>query len=440
MASLQKCTSCEPCALGRRVHNVKGYLNPLAHATRPFDRLGLDFLGPIKPHSFQGNNYILVITDYIFKWIEVISFTNCTAVSTSKALVERIILHHGPPKTMITDHDSNFTSELFFALYKALNVKRRKTTAYHPQTNGQKEWFNKTVVEMIRKYVENEFERWEDILGPFVFAYNNSVHSSTLKIPYFLNHGRDPAIPIDRFLRPLSPVIVTPSDYQSQIMKLLHEALQHVKIFFLKSVNNKKPKTEDELNPPPLTPETSFQSQLEQETTPCEKETPTPDLMSPSSTITLTPNFLICSRTIPFHPKPIPESSILPTRPKRHLGLCPLGILKPVVKSKNFFCFFYFFYHIRITSTIFKPCLNSNCCITSPNSPHNTVFCRLNAFNITICNCKASRPKGFLKLTNSDDCDYQISPLPEVQFIIMSFPLFPKSPILLVMPQIQTAL
>ncbi|KGG51072.1 hypothetical protein DI09_469p10, partial [Mitosporidium daphniae] len=222
------CTSCEPCALGRRVHSTKAYLNPLDLATRPFEVLGLDFLGPIKPHSLQGNNYILVITDYFSKWIEVIPLTNCTALSTSKALVERIILHHGPPKAIITDRGSNFTSELFSALCRALNIKRMKTTAYHPQTNGQTERFNKTVVEMIRKYLENGFERWEDILGPVVFAYNNSVHSSTLETPYFLNHGRDPVMPIDQFLRPLPPVIVTPSDYKSQIMKRLHEAFQLV--------------------------------------------------------------------------------------------------------------------------------------------------------------------------------------------------------------------
>ncbi|KAI9551163.1 hypothetical protein GHT06_006378 [Daphnia sinensis] len=144
------CTSCEPCALGRRVHRAKAHLNPLDLATKPFEVL-------------------------------------------------------------------------------ALNIKRMKTTAYHPQTNGQTKRFNKTVVEMIRKYLENGFERWEDILGPVVFAYNNSVHSSTLETPYFLNHGRDPVMPIDQFLRPLPPVIITPSDYKSQIMKRLHEAFQLVK-------------------------------------------------------------------------------------------------------------------------------------------------------------------------------------------------------------------
>ena len=144
----QYCFTCQPCALGRRMHGVKAFLNPLDLTTRPFEVLGMDFLGPIKPNSLQGNNYILVITDYFTKWIEVILLPNCTALMTSKVLMDRIILHHGLPRAIITDRGSNFTSELFSALCKALNIKRMKTTAYHPQTNSQTERFNKTVVEI----------------------------------------------------------------------------------------------------------------------------------------------------------------------------------------------------------------------------------------------------------------------------------------------------
>ena len=38
----------------------------------PFDRWALDFVGPISPHSKQ-KSYILVCTDYMKKWIEVVA-------------------------------------------------------------------------------------------------------------------------------------------------------------------------------------------------------------------------------------------------------------------------------------------------------------------------------------------------------------------------------
>ena len=222
------CRACPTCALQRRVH-VRSFLNPLELTSAPFEVLGLDFLGPIRPASLDGNNHILVITDYFTKWVEVIPLPDQTALATSKALVDKVILYHGPPKAIITDRGSNFTSELFNHLCKALHFKHKTTTAYHPQSNGLTERFNKTVVEMLRKYLDDGFTNWEEMLGAVAFAYRNSVHSSTLETPYFLNHGRDPIMPLDRFFKPPTPFIVEPRDYVYQTMKRLHDAFQLVK-------------------------------------------------------------------------------------------------------------------------------------------------------------------------------------------------------------------
>ncbi|KZS09750.1 Uncharacterized protein APZ42_025940 [Daphnia magna] len=69
-------------------------------------------------HSLQGNNHVLVITDYFTKWVEVIALPDQTAMKTSKALMDKVILNHGSPKAIVTDQGSNFTSELFSSLCK----------------------------------------------------------------------------------------------------------------------------------------------------------------------------------------------------------------------------------------------------------------------------------------------------------------------------------
>jgi hypothetical protein len=222
------CKACEACALQRRVH-LKTFLNPLDLTSAPFEVLGLDFLGPIQPASLEGNNYVLVITDYFTKWVEVIPLPDQTALTTSKAMMERIILYHGPPKAIVTDRGTNFTSELFNHLCRALHIKHRTTTAYHPQSNGLTERFNKTVVEMLRKYLNDGYTNWEEMLGAVAFAYRNSVHSSTNETPYFLNHGRDPAMPLDRFFKPPQQFIVPPKDYTHQTMKRLYDAFELVR-------------------------------------------------------------------------------------------------------------------------------------------------------------------------------------------------------------------
>ena len=122
-------------------------------ATAPFKVIGMDFLGPIKPESTNGNKHVLVMADAFSKWTEVVTLPNQTAETTCRALMDKIVLYHVPRKFIITDRGTKITSRLFNNLCKELWTKHKTTTAYHPQTNGMTERFNKTVVEMIKKYI-----------------------------------------------------------------------------------------------------------------------------------------------------------------------------------------------------------------------------------------------------------------------------------------------
>ncbi|KAI9560498.1 hypothetical protein GHT06_011431 [Daphnia sinensis] len=89
-----------------------------------------------------------------------------------------------------------------------------------------------------------------------------------------------------------------------------------------------KTANELEISPPPL--ETNLQSDLEE--IPCEKETPTQNLMSSPTAIISTPDLVINSPTILSPSSPITETLTLPIRPERRLGLRPWNLLKPTVK------------------------------------------------------------------------------------------------------------
>ncbi|GFS99718.1 transposon Ty3-I Gag-Pol polyprotein [Trichonephila clavipes] len=73
----------------------------------------------------------------------------------AKFLLEEIVLRHGAPRVIITDRGAVFRSRLV-SLVDLCNIDHRFTTAYHPQTNGLTERFNKTLADMLSMYVDVE--------------------------------------------------------------------------------------------------------------------------------------------------------------------------------------------------------------------------------------------------------------------------------------------
>ena len=72
-----------------------------------------------------------------------------------------------------------------------------RTTAYHPQTDGLVERFNRTLIDMLTCYVVDEPEQWERFLPYVTFAYNTAVQSTLQECPFFLFFGRLPVLPHD---------------------------------------------------------------------------------------------------------------------------------------------------------------------------------------------------------------------------------------------------
>ncbi|KAG1941111.1 interleukin-1 receptor accessory protein-like 1-A [Pimephales promelas] len=79
------CRECTECASRKSSGNVRAPLQP-SFASRPFERVALDILGPL-PVTGEKNKYILVIGDYFSKWTEAVALPNQEAESVAKVLV-----------------------------------------------------------------------------------------------------------------------------------------------------------------------------------------------------------------------------------------------------------------------------------------------------------------------------------------------------------------
>ena len=71
-------------------------------------------------------------------------------------------------------------------------MKKSHTTPYHPEGDGMVERFNRSLLQLLRTYVEKR-EEWEKYLPLALFAYRTAVHSSTGVTPFMLMYGREPS-------------------------------------------------------------------------------------------------------------------------------------------------------------------------------------------------------------------------------------------------------
>ena len=115
----------------------------------PFDRVGVDVIQ--FPSSQRGNKYAIVFVDYLTKWPEVFPAKDQSALTIARLLVEKVVTRHGVPTQLLSDRGASFLSNLMKNVYKLLGLKKVNTTAYHPQTDGLVERFNRTLTDMLSK-------------------------------------------------------------------------------------------------------------------------------------------------------------------------------------------------------------------------------------------------------------------------------------------------
>jgi transposase InsO family protein len=105
----------------------------------------MDILGPL-PNTRHGNLFLLVIADRYSKLTCTVPLCFTTALAVAKAFCDYLVFVYGPPVSFITDNGPQFSAKFFQAACAELGIKKVFTTAYNPQTNGQVERYNRTLV------------------------------------------------------------------------------------------------------------------------------------------------------------------------------------------------------------------------------------------------------------------------------------------------------
>jgi transposase InsO family protein len=145
--------------------------------TEPFAHIGIDVMGPL-PVTRNGKRYIILAVDFFTKYLEGIAVDEADAQTVAKFIHSDIICQYGVPKELTSDRGTEFVNNLIEELSRTYYIKHIKTTAYHPQGNGQTERMNQTIKNVLAKLIKTE-DQWDHYLDSALFAVQTIRSKST---------------------------------------------------------------------------------------------------------------------------------------------------------------------------------------------------------------------------------------------------------------------
>jgi Integrase zinc binding domain/Integrase core domain len=183
---IRSCDTCQKRARNKEIPEASS----ATIRTEPFAHIGIDVMGPL-PVSLTGKRYIILVVDFFTKYTEAVATEEADAQTVVKFLYTDVICRHGVPKEITSDRGTEFLNDLVREFERTYHIKHIRTTAYHPQGNGQTERTNQTVKNILAKICKDH-DYWDHYLDSALFAVRTIKQKSTEFSPFELVYGRKP--------------------------------------------------------------------------------------------------------------------------------------------------------------------------------------------------------------------------------------------------------
>ena len=153
---------------------------------------------------------------------------NQEATTIAKHLTD-YTLRFGSPRRLLSDQGTQFQSNLVREVCKVMGIQQQRSSSYHPSSNGQVEVCNRTIKNMIAKFINQETQAdWDTWLQSVVFAINCSPNDSSQLSPYFLTFGHPPNLGVDVLLDN-APTFKGKEEYAIRLSRELRKAYSYAK-------------------------------------------------------------------------------------------------------------------------------------------------------------------------------------------------------------------
>lgn len=175
-------SSCRVCAeIKPRFFKHTGHL---IKATQPFERLNIDFKGPLPSNS--RNKYLLIIIDEYSRFPFAYPCQDLSSQSVIASL-KSLFSVFGTPCFIHSDRGTSFMSKEIKEFLDSCGVASSRTTPYNPQGNGQAERYVGSIwktIELAVKSVGVDLRSWEQVLPEALNSVRSLLCTSTNTTPH----------------------------------------------------------------------------------------------------------------------------------------------------------------------------------------------------------------------------------------------------------------
>lgn len=159
----------------------------------------MDIAGPW-PADSNGLRFVLISVCEFSGYLETEAVATINAEDVKRFIEYRLILRHGCPEKIRTDRGRQFIAGSVVDFLESRGIKLIHTSSYHPQGNGKAERAVRSLKSVMDHYYRSDRKNWSAILPYATFCVNTALSSAKGFSPFFILHGREPALPADLLL------------------------------------------------------------------------------------------------------------------------------------------------------------------------------------------------------------------------------------------------